>query len=82
MIMDDKDKKGLAIIIANKIKPSEAPEDKEPEEGEEDESEMMAEELCQALEAKDYKAVAAAFEALFDYFESKPHEEYPHDEME
>lgn len=37
--------------------------------------ESAAEDLCHAVEKKDYKAAAAALRAAFDLMESQPHEE-------
>lgn len=45
------------------------------EEPEFDTLEAAAEDLCRAIEAKDYKAIAAALRAAFDLLESQPHEE-------
>ena len=40
--------------------------------------ESAAEDLCHAIEAKDYKAAAAALRAAFDLLESEPHHEGEH----
>ncbi len=49
---------------------------REPDDGAEyDVLESAAEDLCNAIEAKDYKAAAAALRAAFDLLESQPHEE-------
>lgn len=45
-----------------------------------DSMEAAAEDLCNALEKKDYKAVAEALRAAFEIFDTSPHEEYDHDE--
>ncbi len=37
-----------------------------------------AEDLCHAIEAKDYKAAAVALRAAFDLLESEPHHEGEH----
>ncbi len=37
--------------------------------------ESAAEDLCHAIESKDYKAAAAALRAAFELLESQPHEE-------
>lgn len=51
---------------------------REPDEGAEyDAIESAAEDLCRGIEAKDYKAVAAAIRAAFQMLESEPHEEGP-----
>jgi len=48
------------------------------EEQEFDSLESAAEDLCKAIEAKDYKAIAVALRAAFELLESEPHEEGPH----
>ena len=40
--------------------------------------EAAAQDLCDALAAKDYKAIAVAIRAAFDICEAMPHEEGPH----
>lgn len=40
--------------------------------------ESAAEDLCHAIEAKDYKAAASALRAAFDLLDSEPHYEGPH----
>jgi hypothetical protein len=40
--------------------------------------EAAAEDLCNAIESKDYKAAAAAIRAAFELCDSAPHEEGPH----
>lgn len=40
--------------------------------------ESAAEDLCRAIKADDYKAVAAAWRAGFQLLDSEPHEEGPH----
>jgi len=49
-------------------------------EGEEeyDGLESAAEDLCNAIEAKDYKAAASALRAAFELLDSQPHEEGEH----
>jgi len=42
--------------------------------------EMAMEDMCKAHDARDYKAMAKAFQAAFQILESQPHEEAPHDE--
>ena len=50
---------------------------REPDgEPEYDALESAAEDLCNALESKDYKAAAMALRAAFELLESQPHEEY------
>lgn len=52
--------------------------ERKPDEGAEyDVLEAAAEDLCIAIEAKDYKAAAAALRAAFELLESEPHEEAP-----
>lgn len=49
-----------------------------PDEGAEyDSLESAAEDLCAAIEAKDYKAAASALRAAFDLLESSTHSEGP-----
>ncbi len=49
---------------------------RDPDEGAEiDSLEVAAEELCNAVHAKDYKAAASALRAAFELLESQPHEE-------
>ncbi len=48
------------------------------EEQEYDPMESAAEELCHAVAAKDYKAIAAALRAAFELLEESPHQEGPH----
>lgn len=54
--------------------------ERKPDEGSEDYDvlESAAEDLCHAIESKDYKAVAAALRAAFELVDSQPHEEGPH----
>lgn len=53
--------------------------ERKSDEGEEyDVLESAAEDLCHAIEAKDYKAAAAALRAAFELCDSEPHEEGPH----
>jgi len=40
--------------------------------------ESAAEDLCRAIEAKDYKAAASALRAAFELLDSQPHEEGEH----
>lgn len=42
--------------------------------------EACGEDLCKAIEAKDYKGIASALKAAFDILESAPHAEGPHTE--
>lgn len=44
--------------------------------------ESAMEELCAAIERKDYKAAAEAFRASFDLLEMQPHDEIDHGENE
>lgn len=55
--------------------PIESIERKPDEEPEYDALESAAEDLCHAVEAKDYKAAASALRAAFDLLESQPPEE-------
>lgn len=49
---------------------------RKPDDGEEyDVLESAMEDLCHAIDAKDYKSAAAAFRAGFELLESQPHEE-------
>ncbi len=55
---------------------------REPDEGTEEEYDSMesaAEDLCNAVHSKNYKAVASALRAAFELAESEPHEEGPHE---
>lgn len=49
--------------------------ERKPDSEEYDVLESAAEDLCHAIEAKDYKAIAAALRAAFDLLDSQPHEE-------
>lgn len=50
--------------------------ERKPDDGAEyDVLESAAEDLCMAIEAKDYKAAAAALRAAFELLESEPHQE-------
>jgi len=77
-------KKSVAGLIMAKRKP----EGGFAEGGEVEESQenygltACAEDFLKAVEAKDAKACAKAFQDMFDICESQPHEEYPHDENE
>lgn len=52
---------------------------RESDSGEEyDVLESAAEDLCHAIDAKDYKAIASALRAAFELLDSQPHEEGPH----
>lgn len=59
-----------------------APADKikrDPDDGAEvDSLEVAAEDLCNAVHAKDYKAAASALRAAFELLDSEPHEEGEH----
>jgi hypothetical protein len=48
------------------------------EDDEYDSLESAAEDLCNAIHSKDYKAVAAAWRAGNELLETQPHEEGPH----
>lgn len=48
------------------------------EESEFDPLESAAEDLCHAIEKKDYKAAAEALRAAFELLDAQPHEEGPH----
>lgn len=53
--------------------------ERKPDEGAEyDVLESAAEDLCKAIESKDYKGAAAAIRAAFELLESEPHEEGEH----
>ena len=53
--------------------------EREPDGDEEFEPlETVAEELCQAIEKKDYGAIAEALRSAFGLLESEPHEEGEH----
>ena len=58
--------------------PIESIERKSDETEEYDSLESAAEDLCHAIEAKDYKAAASALRAAFDLLDSQPHQEGPH----
>jgi hypothetical protein len=59
--------------------PVESVERKPDEESEDyDALESAAEDLCHAIEAKDYKAAAAALRAAFELCDTEPHKEGPH----
>ena len=63
---------GSASMPAESIK-------REPDEGAEyDVLESAAEDLCHAIEKKDYKGAAVALRAAFELMESEPHEEGAH----
>lgn len=53
-------------------------ERKPDEDKEVDSLEVAAEDLCNAVHAKDYKAAAAALRAAFDLMEMEPHKEGEH----
>lgn len=53
--------------------------ERKPDEPEDyDGLEAAAEDLCNAIEAKDYKAAAMALRAAFEMLDAQPHEEGPH----
>lgn len=53
--------------------------ERKPDEGAEyDSMESAAEDLCNAIHAKDYKGAAAALRAAFELMEIEPHKEGPH----
>jgi hypothetical protein len=53
--------------------------ERKPDDGSDfDPLESAAEDLCNAIEAKDYKSAAAAIRAAFELLESQPHEEGEH----
>lgn len=58
--------------------PIESIERKSDNEAEYDPLESAAEDLCHAIEAKDYPAIAMALRAAFDLLESEPHHEGEH----
>jgi len=52
---------------------------REPDEEKDlDSLEIAAEELCKAIEAKDYPAIAEALRAAFELLDLEPHKEGPH----
>jgi hypothetical protein len=67
-------KEGSASMPVDHIK-RDADEDKEPNM---DSMEVCAQELCDAVHAKDVKAIAAALRAAFELCDLEPHEEGPH----
>ncbi len=71
MIMMGDKKRAIAAILGPH--PSEQKEDDGP-----DASHAVAEELIEALHAKDAAGVVSALRALFDEFDSQPHAEGPH----
>lgn len=71
----------LPFLKDNKEGSASAPvsQQRKPDEAEEyDVLESAAEDLCHALERKDYKAIAAAIRAAFELLDSQPHSEGPH----
>jgi len=55
--------------------------ERKPDEGKEEEYDSLesaAEDLCNAIEAKDYKAAAVALRAAFELMDSEPHYEGEH----
>ena len=58
--------------------PAESIERKSDHEEEYDVLESAAEDLCHAIDAKDYKAIAVALRAAFELLDSEPHEEGEH----
>lgn len=76
----DDSPKGIALLIhAGPKKPmdDEQGDDGAPPDGLED----AMERLCEAEEAKDYKAMAAAFWDAFSLCDASPHGEGPHEDM-
>lgn len=53
--------------------------DSKPDHSESSDLEACAEDLCHAIDRKDYKAIAEAFKAMFELCELEPHEEGPHE---
>jgi hypothetical protein len=54
---------------------------REPDgEAEPDGLEVAAQDLCDAVHRRDYKAVAEAMRAAFELMEAEPHAEAPHPE--
>jgi hypothetical protein len=58
--------------------PTDKIERKPDHEQEYDEMESAAEDLCNAIHAKDYKMAAEALRAAFEMMDSQPHKEGPH----
>lgn len=58
--------------------PIETKERKPDAEPEYDALESAAEELCSAIQSKDYKSIASALRAAFELLDSEPHFEGPH----
>jgi len=58
--------------------PVDSIERKPDNEPEYDSLESAAEELCHAVESKDYKAIAVALRSAFEIMESETHEEESH----
>lgn len=53
--------------------------ERKPDEGDEyDVLESAAEDLCHAIDAKDYKAIASALRSAFELMDSQPHDEGEH----
>lgn len=65
-------------LEASASSPIESVERKPDEGAEYDVLESAAEDLCRAIDAKDYKSIAAALRAAFELLDSQPHEEGPH----
>ncbi len=67
--------------ISTTIRPRDtAPNDRQSPESEDNGLAAAAEDLCRAIESKDYKGAAQALKAAFDILESQPHEEYSDNE--
>lgn len=67
---------GLVEVIHRK--PDENQEDMNDDQG----LVVVAEELCRALERKDYKAISEALKSAFEIMDASPHREGPHIEDE
>lgn len=67
-----------AAIVTAQVKDGEIVKESE----EQDEIQMIAEEMIQAIEKKDAKKLAEALRASFQMMELEPHEEIEHEEQE
>lgn len=70
------------VGITVKTRPSDSDDTQMDESSDSEGLESAMEDLCHALDAKDYRRAADAFKAAFDMLESQPHEEVPHTEGE
>lgn len=77
------DKKRMATTIMerrNKDGSKGASAEAQPEDGPSNGLSDLSVDLLQAIERKSTSEIADAFQAMFDYCESKPHEEYDEEE--